>query len=80
MSGREGAGRPGGSTGSGGSGGFKVRLQKAGNEDSPGAGGRVSPVAVVVELVVGSHSDEATPSAPQRIEDLGGSIPPHLWG
>lgn len=36
------------------------------------------PVAVVVELVVGGHSDEPTPCTAQRVEDLRGSVSPHL--
>ena len=40
--------------------------------------GRLSPVTVVVELVVGSHGDKAAPRTAQRVEDLGGGIPPYL--
>ena len=36
------------------------------------------PEAVVVELVVRSHGNEPTPGTAQRVEDLWGSISPHL--
>lgn len=52
--------------------------ERAGNGGQPQGWQGVSPVTVVVELVVGSHGDEASPRAAQRVEDLGGGIPPHL--
>lgn len=36
------------------------------------------PVAVIVELIVGGESDEASPSSRQREEDLSGCVFPHL--
>jgi len=36
------------------------------------------PVAVIVELIVGRESDEASPSSRQREEDLSGCVFPHL--
>lgn len=36
------------------------------------------PVAVIVELIVGGESDEASPGSWQREEDLSGCIFPHL--
>lgn len=36
------------------------------------------PVAVIVELVVGGESDEASPRSRQREKDLSGCIFPHL--
>lgn len=36
------------------------------------------PVAVIVELVVGGQSDEASPRSRQREKDLRGCIFPHL--
>lgn len=36
------------------------------------------PVAVIVELVVGGQSDEASPRSRQREKDLSGCIFPHL--
>lgn len=36
------------------------------------------PVAVIVELIVGGESDEASPGSRQREEDLSGCIFPHL--
>lgn len=36
------------------------------------------PVAVIVELIVGGESDEASPGSRQRKEDLSGCIFPHL--
>ncbi len=36
------------------------------------------PVAVIVKLIVGGESDEASPSSRQREEDLSGCIFPHL--
>lgn len=36
------------------------------------------PVAVIVELIVGGESDEASPGSWQREEDLSGGIFPHL--
>lgn len=36
------------------------------------------PVAVIVKLIVGRESDEASPSSRQREEDLSGCVFPHL--
>lgn len=36
------------------------------------------PVAVIVKLIVGGESDEASPSSRQREKDLSGCIFPHL--
>lgn len=79
VSGREGAGGPAGCAGSGGSGGSRVRLQRGQEQGAaPALMERLSPVTVVVELVVGSHGDKAAPRAAQRVEDLGGGVPPDL--
>ena len=79
VNGRKGAGRPEGCTGSGGSGGSRVRLQRGQEQGAaPALVERLSPVTVVMEPVVGSHGDETAPCAAQRVEDLGGGIPPYL--
>ena len=79
VSGREGPGGPGGCTGSGGSGGSRVRLQRGQEQGAaPALAERLSPVTVVMEPVIGSHGDETAPRAAQRVEDLGGGIPPYL--
>ena len=66
MSGREGAGGPEGLTGSAGSGGSRVRLQRAEQGAAPALAERLSAVTVVVELVVGSHGDETPHSQPSE--------------
>ena len=55
------------------------------DEASEDAGGTVGegdedgvPVAVVGELIVAGQSDQTTETGAQRIENLGGSVSPHL--
>ena len=50
----------------------------AGGHTGGGALAWYQPEAVVVELVVGGHGDEAPPGTAQRVEDLRGCISPHL--